>query len=138
MTGSLHLLKLSVGTHSIEEKEAFVRMRVANGGAPFHITRMVPKRVGELLDGGSLYWVIKGNVQARQAIERIEPFFDDENIRRCRIILSPMVTRTVWQPKRPFQGWRYLTAQDTPRDLNEGEAGLPARLNAELSELGLL
>ena len=101
---------------------------------------MAPKRVDELLDGGSLYWIIKGGVQCRQRLLEVRPFVDAEGIGRCRLILDPNVTRTEWQPRRPFQGWRYLSSADAPADLGGGgaEQELPLSLRKELTELGLL
>jgi len=101
----------------------------------------VPKRVDELLDGGSLYWVIRGAIQCRQEIAAIEPFVDGEGISRCRIVLRPEIMPTAPQPKRPFQGWRYLKEADAPRDLGSSSAAqmaLPPQLRQELAELGLL
>ena len=99
---------------------------------------MVPKRIAELLDGGSLYWVIKGIVQVRQRLIDVRPFVDEEGIGRCRLVLDPKVVRTEWQPKRPFQGWRYLPASEAPRDLTKGrDDNLPPALLAELAGLGL-
>ncbi len=138
MSSALHLLKLSVGTDSVEHLEGFIKHRAAAHGRPFHTTRMVPKRADELLDGGSIYWVIKGQVQARQRLEEIDVFTDGEGIRRCRLVLAPKLVRTQWQPRRPFQGWRYLKQADIPDDLTPGEQAIPAELRAELSELGLM
>ncbi|MEL7230313.1 MAG: DUF1489 domain-containing protein [Pseudomonadota bacterium] len=141
---SLHLIKLSVGTESVEDLKRWNRehlrlLRSAGHTGPrFHTTRMVPKRVDELLDGGSIYWVIKGQVQARQKLVGIEPFTDRAGIRRCRLMLGDKLVETHWQPKRPFQGWRYLKGEDAPTDLKEGNEPIPAALRADLSELGLL
>ena len=116
---------------------------VAAGMEPHssHITRMIPKRDQELLDGGSLYWVIKGQVQARQQLLGIKTFTDVDGISRCELVLGPEVIETEFQPRRAFQGWRYLTDDDAPRDLKnmgEGAADLPLELRRELAELGLL
>ncbi len=138
MSGALHLLKLSVGTDSVEHLENFIKHRSVTHGRPFHTTRMVPKRSDDLLDGGSIYWVIKGQVQARQCLEGIDIFTDGQGIRRCRLILAPQLVRTRWQPRRPFQGWRYMKQSDAPIDLVPGEQAIPAELRAELSELGLM
>ncbi len=73
-----------------------------------HITRMTPKRDGELLAGGSLYWVIKGEIAAREKIIAIEPFRDKDGIGRCRLVMQPKVIAVSPRPMRPFQGWRYL------------------------------
>ena len=101
---------------------------------------MTPKRGDELLDGGSLYWVIRGQVAARQGLKEIETFTDAEGIGRCRLWMEPAVTPVLPRPYRPFQGWRYLAAKDAPPDLRaHGEvAEMPEALRRELSGLGLL
>lgn len=144
---TLHLVKLCVGVDTIDELTAHIGERLAvlkARGEPaeqLHTTRMVPKRAEELLEGGSLYWVIKGNVQARQRLLDIRPFTDGEGISRCRLVLEPVVRPTEWQPRRAFQGWRYLKAQEAPRDLageGEGILDLPPEMRRELASLGLL
>ena len=144
---ALHLIKLCVGADSIEDLREWVSERsliaMAAGMEPHssHITRMIPKRDRELLDGGSLYWVIKGQVQARQQLLDIKTFTDIDGISRCELVLGPEVVETALQPRRAFQGWRYLTEEDAPRDLTnmgEGTADLPMELRRELAELGLL
>lgn len=141
---TLHLIKLCVGATSIDDLSAWIKRRLAEkraAGLPaehFHTTRMVPRRGDELLDGGSLYWVIKGNVQARQKLIDIRPFTDNEGIGRCRLVLEPKLVPTEWQPKRPFQGWRYFDPKDVPRDLKANNRNqLPPALAAELAGLGL-
>jgi hypothetical protein len=96
--------------------------------------------MGELLEGGSLYWVIKGNVQLRQKLLDIRPFTDSEGIERCHLVLDRDLVPTTWQPRRAFQGWRYLDQKDAPADLaNGGDASaLPPQLRLELAQLGLL
>ena len=144
---ALHLIKLAVGCESVKDLQGYVRerMRMAKEqGLPrrhIHITRMTPKRDAVLLDGGSLYWVIKGQVQARQRLLGLKTFTDVDGISRCELVLGPEVIETEFQPRRAFQGWRYLTAEDAPRDLKnmgEGTADLPMELRRELAELGLL
>jgi hypothetical protein len=141
---TLHLIKLCVGCDSIDDLTEWITSRLRElrrarrKPEHTHTTRMVPRRVGELLDGGSLYWVIKGNVQARQRLIAIRPFIDGEGISRCRLILDPKVVGTEWQPKRAFQGWRYYDPKDAPPDLRPGKRNdLPPALRAELAELGL-
>lgn len=141
---TVHLVKLCVGATSLEDhadwaakRLAFMR-RVDRNANLFHTTRMVPKRLEELLDGGSLYWVIKGQIQARQSILDIEPFTDGEGIKRCHLVLADEIVPTVWQPKRAFQGWRYLKVEDAPADLTSGAADMPGHLKSELADLGLL
>lgn len=143
---SLHLIKLCVGAESVEDLEESVERRVAlrlhNGQSRHytHVTRMTPRRIDELLEGGSMYWIIKGGVQCRQKLAELETYTDAEGIGRCRILLEPELIRTHWQPRRPFQGWRYLRADDAPADAGSGDnAGeMPVDLRRELSELGLL
>ena len=143
----LNLLKLCVGAESLDDLKEWVAERalvaIAAGLEPHsvHTTRMVPKRTEDLLDGGSLYWVIKGQVQARQKLLDIKTFTDTDGISRCQLILAPEVVETQFQPRRPFQGWRYLKAEDAPKDLSDMGSGLgemPADLKRELAELGLL
>lgn len=144
---ALHLIKLCVGADSLEDLRGWVSQRsltaMAVGLEPHsvHTTRMVPKRVDELLDGGSLYWVIKGQIQARQVLLDIDTFKGEDGITRCNLVLGPEVIETSPAPKRPFQGWRYLKPEDAPRDLGgDGidTAELPTDLRKELAELGLL
>ena len=142
---ALNLVKLCVGVAAVEEQQAFIDHRIeqrrlaGERQLSWHITRMVPKRRDELLDGGSLYWVIKGRVQARQMLEEIEVFTDSEGIRRCKLWLEPRLILTHWQPRRAFQGWRYLDQKDVPIDLGivDGQS-FPPHLQRELAELGLL
>ena len=144
---ALNLIKLCVGCDSVEDLEEWIAFRLdekRRAGEPaeqHHTTRMVPSRKDEILDGGSLYWVIKASVQCRQRILDIRPFTDGQGIGRCHLVLEPTVTRTAWQPKRAFQGWRYLKPEEAPVDLTRGraaEAEMPAKLKRELADLGLL
>lgn len=144
---TLHMLKLCVGADSISDLEGWVAQRVADrrkrGGPPRsqHVTRMTPTRAAELLDGGSLYWVIKGQIAARQRLLDIEPFMDVDGIGRCRLWLEPEVAHVSPRPYRAFQGWRYLQPKDAPPDLDDvgaGAADMPEAMRRELGELGLL
>jgi hypothetical protein len=103
---------------------------------------MTPKRVDEILAGGSLYWVIRGEVAAREKIIAIEPFRDKDGIGRCRLVMQPKVIAVSPRPMRPFQGWRYLTEDATPPDLAKAAAGaiaaMPEPMRRELRDLGLL
>jgi hypothetical protein len=143
----LHLVKLAVGAESISDLQARVRARMKlardNGEPQRHVfvTRMAPKRVDELLDGGSLYWVIKGQIACRERLLAIEPFRDKAGVARCRLVMEPKVAIVAPRPMRPFQGWRYLTASDAPPDLGRGAravAAMPETMRRELRELGLL
>ena len=141
----LHLIKLCVGADSIADLEEWVEQRVrerkAKREAPrsLHVTRMVPTRAAEIVDGGSLYWVIKGQLAARQKVLQIEPFVDTDGIGRCRLWLAPQVVKVAPRPFRAFQGWRYLQDKDAPYDLGaSGAAEMPEELRRTLGELGLL
>lgn len=135
----LHIVKLCVGADSIEDLAGWQAERQKSWGEVRHITRMVPRRVEEVVGGGSLYWVIKGEIQVRQRLIEIRPFTDEEGIRRCALVLAPELVATERVPRRPFQGWRYFEHKDAPPDLSEASAGeMPAALRAELRALGLL
>jgi hypothetical protein len=142
---ALHLLKLCVGADGVEDLVGWQAERIAEARSagqdarPTHVTRMWPRREAELLDGGSLYWVFKGLVLARQRILGLEPRRGADGIERCAIRLGSDVVRTHPQPRRPFQGWRYLRDEDAPRDLmSRGAAGLPPGLAAGLGRVGVL
>lgn len=144
---TLHLIKLSVGTESIADLASWQAQRVAAlkraGRAPdlYHRTRQMPRRSEELLAGGSIYWVIKGVVQARQRLLDFRAVTGDDGVPRCDIILEPELIPTRPQPRRAFQGWRYLKPEDVPSDLGKGAGGLdglPEKMRNELIALGLL
>jgi hypothetical protein len=144
----LHIIKLAVGCDSVKELKEWIaeRMRTAKkNGLPqrhIHTTRMTPKRTEEILSGGSLYWVIRGEVAAREKIIAIEPFRDKDGIGRCRLVMQPKVIAVSPRPMRPFQGWRYLTDDAVPADLSKATAGavaaMPEPMRRELRDLGLL
>src|ERR1700723_2894335 len=144
----LHLIKLAVGCESVRELKGWVPepMRTARKkGLPqrhIHITRMTPKRDEELLAGGSLYWVIRGEIAAREKIIAIEPFRDRDGIGRSRLVMQPKVIPVLPRPMRPFQGWRYFTPDSAPPDLGKAAAAsvaaMPEPMRRELRDLGLL
>lgn len=145
---TLHLIKLCVGTDSIDdlrqwqdEKLAAARKKRRTARL-WHRTRMFPKRRDEVLDGGSLYWVIKGVVQVRQPIIDLEAVTGEDGIQRCDIILDRELIPVRPVPRRAFQGWRYLVADEAPSDLAgasaEDLATMPPKMRAVLLELGLI
>ncbi|SEG80069.1 DUF1489 family protein [Bosea lathyri] len=143
----LHMLKLCVGAESISDLDEWVEEQMAlmrRLGRPeeqTHTTRMVPKRVDEIVGEGSLYWVIKGQISARQRLTEIRPFTDADGIGRCHLVLEPVIVPVEPRPCRPFQGWRYLADKDKPRDIDgrSGDLGaMPEELRRELAALGLL
>ena len=143
----LHLLKLCVGCDTIRDLEDWIEenrahhRRLGRSYEQTHTTRMVPKRMDAIVEGGSLYWVIKGQVACRQRLLAIRPFTDGDGIGRCRLVIEPVVVPVEPRPCRPFQGWRYLEAKDAPPDLSRASgdlAAMPETLRRELVDLGLL
>jgi hypothetical protein len=155
---TVHLVKLCVGIDSITElqeyREQMQRKRARSGKGrkggqleDCHWTRMKPKRAEELLDGGSLYWVIRGRICVRHRILRLDDVEDEAGKPYCAIVYDPTVIITETRPRRAFQGWRYLEEEDAPPDIGDqraalraaqAEADLPSKMVAELKALGLL
>ncbi|MBM6594213.1 DUF1489 family protein [Microvirga pudoricolor] len=144
---ALHLIKLCVGCDSIADLQEWIEenrahhRRLGRDYEQTHTTRMVPKRAGELLKDGSLYWVIKGQVACRQPLLAIRPFTDSDGIGRCHLVLEPTLTPVESRPCRAFQGWRYLKGKDAPRDLGQHGGDvmtMPEAMRRELADLGLL
>ncbi len=143
MSGTFtHLIKLSVGTESVEtliEWQETARLRWPDK-QPRHVTRMWPKREEQVLNGGSIYWVIKGVIQCRQRILGLDEVIGEDGIRRCGIVLDKPLIRVEATPKRAFQGWRYLQPCDAPSDLRAARATedkLPPELQSALAEIGV-
>ncbi len=137
---TVHLIKLCVGIAEVEELAAWQERRRKQSKRVWHVTRMAPTRAAELVDGGSMYWVIRGTVLVRQRIEAVERYTDEEGIGRCKLVFDPELVPVRPVPRRAFQGWRYLSETDAPPDLPPSPAGdeLPPKLRAELAALGLL
>lgn len=145
----LHIVKLCVGADSIEDLAQWQKGRLAEQKAAkvakpriFHTTYMKPKRDADVIDGGSLYWVIKGIIQVRQQITGFGDGQKKDGSPACLIYLDPKLVPVRPTPRRAFQGWRYLEAGDAPADLGKNEKGgitdMPAHLRKELASLGLL
>lgn len=139
MTATLNMIKLCVGCDSPAELQSWQAQRW-HDALPRHITRMWPKKEAELLNGGSIYWVFKGVMMARQELVALEEVIGEDGIRRCAIVMRPSLIRVAATPRRPFQGWRYLQPDDSPPDLPAGrdsEPTLPTEIAQALSEMGL-
>jgi hypothetical protein len=141
---ALHLIKLCVGVDSVQEladwqkKRAASRKKQGGAGDILHITRMTPKRGPELLKGGSIYWVIKGQIAVRQRLIELRDV-TREGVPHCALVLDPRLVPTERRAHRAFQGWRYFDSKDAPRDLKARDKNaLPEALRAELVDLGLL
>jgi hypothetical protein len=138
---ALHLLKIAVGCDSVEQIAEFQAERLKRLGRLVHYTRHFPRRAEELLDGGSMYWIVKGLVRARQRLTGFEHGTRPSGGPASAIGLDPKLVLTRPQPRRPHQGWRYLEPADAPPDAPKGAAGdddLPPKMVEELRALGLL
>jgi hypothetical protein len=141
---TVHLIKLCVGVETIRDLEGWIAKRMAQrkkAREHIHTTRMTPARREELLDGGSLYWVIRGQLSCRQRVLDLRGTTGADGIARCQIVLDPKVVPVMPRPCRAFQGWRYLRADEIPADLPKGARGtaeLPEEMRRELRTLGLL
>lgn len=141
----LNLIKLCVGADSIEDLQNWQKARLKDLRAKnkklelIHVTRQTPKRAEEVLNGGSLYWVIKGQIAVRQRLLELRPLVRN-GIPHCGLVYDKELVATVRRACRPFQGWRYFDPKDAPPDARnlKGGKGMPEKLKAELAELGLL
>ncbi|GLQ07724.1 DUF1489 family protein [Sneathiella chinensis] len=143
---TVHLVKVCVGVTSVDQLRSLQQRRLI-AGPLCHVTKQRPQRDAELLDGGSLYWIIKGHVAVRQRITELERLYDGEG-EKCGLILDPELVETELFSRKPHQGWRYLEAEDAPRDLRDiveeagededSEGELSPEMAAELRELGLI
>jgi len=140
----IHLVKLCVGASGVEDlavwQEQVVRERRQLGldDHPVHQTRQTPKMADELMDGGSLYWVIKGVILVRQKIHEVRNLEDVNGRSFCELALEPELILTEPQGRKAFQGWRYLAPKDAPSDLSStGAADVPPELSLALKEAGV-
>lgn len=137
---AVHMIKLCVGAESVEDLAEWQARRIAEARKAklppnaWHDTRMTPKRAGDMLAGGSIYWVIKNRIVVRQKLLRFEQVTDEEGKAMCRIHLDPELVRVKPRSKRPFQGWRYLEPKDAPADLDGKGPVLSADLEQALKE----
>lgn len=138
---TVHIIKLCVGIDSVEHLIEQRKTDPRNKGLDynFHVTRFKPRRADEVLDGGSLYWVIKGFVIARQRIIGLADV-KSETGTKCMIKMDKEIHLTESHPRRAFQGWRYLESSSAPNDLPADSKinDLPPELRNELKDLGLI
>lgn len=148
MSDTVHLLRPCVGVSSIHQLyqiQSFER-RITSGpgkGCAYLTTRSIPKRVNDLINGGSVYWVMKGQIRVRQRIEDIQIETDEGGRRFALFLLDPELICLSPRAQRPFQGWRYLTPDKAPKDARvfdpeQAAEEPPEEMAKELSELGLL
>jgi hypothetical protein len=140
----VHIVKLAVGIEDIANLAQKQSARMKRDNALIHTTRNTPARSNEILDGGSIFWVIKKFVRVRQRIINIETGVDSEGRRSCFFVLDTKLIKTELREFRAFQGWRYFRDKETPPDLDKiGSSGktnkeLPLDMQVELKTLGLL
>ena len=144
----VNLVKIAVGVTSVEElslRQAEFLKKINDKKFPYfyHSTRMMPKKHEDIISNGSLYWVVKGVICARQKVIDIVKFEDTDGKKRCKIFLAAEIVKTKPVRKRPFQGWRYLKKHITPEDLNEPikanfDSNIPIQLQKQLLEMGVL
>jgi len=144
---TVHLIKLCVGVDAVAELHAWQAERLdtlrrqGKVAELCHRTMQMPKRRDEVLNGGSLYWVIRGVILVRQRVLDLRPDVKDDGVACCGIVLDPELIATRPQARRAFQGWRYLDAADAPQDLRAFEASdadMPPGMREELRELRLI
>jgi hypothetical protein len=140
--GPLHLVKMAVGATDLDHLRRNRAERHAERGESWIYTRNHPRRAEEVLDGGSLFWVVKGQVKARERVIGFRTKHDDNGRAYCLILTDGVFVATLPRPFRPFQGWRYLPPADAPRDAPGGPGGdfttMPDHMLIELRELGLI
>lgn len=142
--GFVNLVKLCVGAESVDDLVDWIDSQAHRwpDGRSVHVTRMWPKREGEVLDGGSLYWVIKGVIQARQRIVGFEDGHKEDGSACCLLLLDREIVPVRPVTRKAFQGWRYLAAEDAPPDLKggplDGLASLPPQMRKDLAALCLI
>ncbi len=145
---SVHLLRMAAGLDTVaglRERQAERLRNYKNfsgkRGVLQTYTRNVPKRADELIDGGSIYWVLKKHIRARQRILGVSREIDDEGRAFCLIRIDPELILVEPRAHRAFQGWRYLPSDDAPPDLGANaaeEVELPTDMANELRSLGLI
>jgi hypothetical protein len=139
----LHLAKLAVGARDVADLREFQAERIKNRPPLRHRTRHFPRRSAEVVDGGSIYWVVAGAMIVRQRIVDIVNDKHDDGSACAALVLDPALVAVAGRLMRPFQGWRYLQPEDAPPDLarmprGAGEAALPPAMRRELRALGLI
>ena len=144
---TVHLLKLCVGIEDVDHLAEMQKQRLEmkrKAGQPaelLHVTRSFPRRADQVLDGGSLYWVIKRVIRVRQRVVDLRETVNQEGKPACAIVLDSEHVQVERRPHCAFQGWRYLQPNDAPRDLRDVGAGaedLPDDMADALKELGLI
>jgi hypothetical protein len=137
-----HIVKLAVGIRDVAHLEAVQHARATARGdssARRAYTRHKPVRP-DVLEDGSLYWVVQGTIRCRQRILGFEQEVDAEGRKYCLFVLDPELVPVVPTQRAAFQGWRYLAPDAAPADLERGADGElpPDEMMKELRSLGLI
>jgi hypothetical protein len=144
---TVHIVKLCAGCATVEELASWQRQRLAalrqadRNAELMHVTRQTPRREG-IGEGSSIYWVIGGYIRTRQKIMGLREVRGADGIMRCGLALDPALVPTEPQPRRAFQGWRYLPLEEAPADLTADECeaieAIPPAMRRALIELRLI
>lgn len=136
-----NLLRPAVGietlVHLYERQQVF-RAAYQGRETPIITTKRKPVRD---LTGGSVYWVIKRAIQARQVILHVDMYTDPNYGERCVVFLDEQLVRTEDYPQKPFQGWRYLDPSKAPKDIrafSPNETPIPQDMEEDLRQAGLV
>ncbi|MBT3170776.1 MAG: DUF1489 domain-containing protein [Rhodospirillaceae bacterium] len=139
---ALHILKLAVGIENIGHLRDVQARRLAENGDLRHVTRFMPRRAEQVLEGGSLYWVVRNIIRVRQRLLDLKLVTENESGgTKCAFILDPELILTIPVRRRPHQGWRYFEADSVPPDLGtslQEYADMPPEMMADLRALGLI
>jgi hypothetical protein len=139
----LHMIKLAVGITDLEHLHQVQSRRAAIDPPLRHRTRNSPRRADEIIDGGSIYWVVNRIIAVRQRIVGVQEDQREDGSACAALMLDPTLVPVLARPMKPFQGWRYLAANDAPLDRPtgpdpEGTDRLPPALRRELQALCLI
>jgi hypothetical protein len=143
----INMIKTAAGLTDIDQlvvRQSGGKTRYKGQAATYAYTRYAPKQAEEIVSsGGSIYWILKSRIQVRQKILGFEMAEEDDGSRWCKIMVDPQLYKTIAQPHRAIQGWRYLAEKDTPKDRGPYTFGSqddepPEEMAEELRKAGLL
>ena len=141
--GPLHLVKMAVGVGDLDELRRIRAERTAQRGWSAVYTRNRPRREEAVLDGGSIYWVIRGQIRVRQRVLAFHAERDEDGRGYCLIevdtdLVPPVPGLAVPAagrcPTRRARGGRPLR-RAAPGDDAEGTQGVGADLSGGAGRL---
>ena len=142
-----NFLRTGVGVESIEHlyeiQHGHRQIKFNGENHAYLFTRRTPTRANDLINGGSVYWIIKRQICARQTIADIQTLKDEDDKPFCHVIMNQQIYLTQPVAHKHIQGWRYLSPEKAPKDIglftpNNRPDDIPPELAAELAEAGLL